>query len=430
MAPTRPLARAMRESGGVMPNPGTSRQHMPPRNVRRGAEFSSHKDLIGQRNATRSELSALTVVNTRKNGSKLPSGPDEESRRIAGPAFDEATVAVETGDTGEAIWGIRAFRTLLELLNKKDLWDVIDSLSVGALDEKKKKSPEIRAACLDLMVLVHRKIMKASLNEKGVSGKVLNGTAEVDGRVQAALPLLDARAVSEAIDNNVIDHSMGLDTDFLEAEDRMAVAIVSLMESSDPWILGAAERASCEIDSPILIQALSGSIGMKDPVGDVVDAIENVVDNGELSIALLSLENMVGALTAKELWRVMDALVTVAESREKEGEVRAGAFEMMITVYDAITRFGTNGRDGGEIEKKMTIAVIKAALGTDMEENVSDAAMWAIERIDSPVLSSAFLSGQIRGEKQGAVEGIDTILSDKVLDVELAKFVNEMNNVS
>lgn len=288
-----------------MPVPGLNRQHMPPPNIRRGDEFSSHKDLIGRRaDATRSELSALTVVNTRNNGSKLPSGPDEESRRIAGPTFDEATVAVETGDTDEAIWGVRAFGTLLEFLNKKDLWDVIDSLSVGALDEKKKKSPEIRAACLDLMVLVHRKIVKKSLNGKGVSGKVLKGRAEVDGGAQAALPLLDARSVSEAIDDNVREHSMGLDKEFLEAEYRMAIAIVSLVESSDPWILGAAERASCEIDSPILIQALSGNIVVEDLVGDVVEAIENAADNGELSIALLSLEKMVGTLTAKELWRV------------------------------------------------------------------------------------------------------------------------------
>ena len=28
-----------------MPNPGTSRQHMPPRNIQRGAEFSPHKDI-------------------------------------------------------------------------------------------------------------------------------------------------------------------------------------------------------------------------------------------------------------------------------------------------------------------------------------------------------------------------------------------------
>ncbi|MCP4648304.1 MAG: hypothetical protein GY852_11345 [bacterium] len=429
MALTRPAAHATRESGGPMPIPRTSRQHMPPRNVRRGAEFSSGKAFERNVTATKSELSALTVVNTRKNGSKLPSSPNEDSREIALPTFDEAIVHIENGNDAETIWAVRnAIPKLLEFLNKQDLWDLIDALSIGALDEKEKKGPEVRAACLDLMVIVHKKIVKKSLNGNNTSGIVVKGRAEIDAGAQAALPLLDARAISEAIEENVTDHSMGLDVDFLESEDRMAIAVVSLMESKDSWIGGAAERASCEIDSPLLMQALSGKVVVENPIGEVVKGVKEAEGVRELKAAFAPVDDKV--LKANELWRLMDGLTTLAEDRERDERVRAAAFGYMIPVYDVISKFGSKGRDGGEIERKMTIAIIKAALGTDVEEKVSDAAMQAVEEIDSPVLNGAWESGRIAGETTVEEKGIDNTLESTALDVELAKIISVLDAAS
>ncbi|MBD3398488.1 hypothetical protein GF412_04655 [Candidatus Micrarchaeota archaeon] len=426
MAPTRPLAHATRESRGVTPIPGTPMQHAPPQNVDRGKCFSSHKNLLESSVAARkrSELSNLTVVNTRNGGSELPSGPDEDSRRIALPTFDEAIVNIETGKDGEAIWAIReAMPRILEFLNKKDLWDVVDALSVGALDEKGKKSPEIRAACLDLMVLVHKEILKKSLKQEKATWKKIKGSAEEDGGAQEGLPLLDPRAVHEAVEDRVTDYSMGVDKDFLEIEERMAITILSLMESSEPWIRDSAEKASCEIDSPILIRGLSGKLDSGDSAKDVCSALDNAGDSGEVFAALELLEAKRDKLSHRKLWKAMDALCNLAERRDMEDEGRAAAFRAMVPLYGVISRFGSNGRKGGKTEEKMAAVLTKAALGSDMEDWISEAAMDAVEGIDCEILDRFFLSGQI--EEKG--EGIDDTLERKTLDVELAKIIETLD---
>ena len=157
------------------------------------------------------EPSGVSIVNGReRKGKKLPDGDDAASRRILQVTFDEAIVNIEWGDEQQTIWGLRAVHNLVDHLDRKDLWDIMESIANAALDTK--KSILVRTECLNKMIFLHGEIVKKAMGEGMGNAKILVGSKAREGRAQSGIP-----PVHFQVDREDLGEGRGEEVQYLQA---------------------------------------------------------------------------------------------------------------------------------------------------------------------------------------------------------------------
>jgi hypothetical protein len=244
MAATRPLHSSQAEGAVKGPQKEAEKRGTPVGRMPVAPAWRSAHAGAGRKD----ELSGILVVNTRNQGEELPRGRDENSRRIVLGTFDEVIVAIETGDEEKVVGALRSVHKLVEYLNRKDLWDIMESLATAALDMKREAG--LRAACIDKMVYLHGEIAKKAVAEGRGGTRILVGSAKSEGLAGSEIPPVQFRAGKEGAS---LERPMSQEDEMLMSEKAMAAAILGIWGGSeDRRLVGAAERAIVEIDSPIL----------------------------------------------------------------------------------------------------------------------------------------------------------------------------------
>lgn len=236
MAPTRPLKHAQTECARTVPVPNYIRQG----SVENRSGFSR-----------REELTDTLVLNLKGNSTRLPSSTDVKKgggRDSVIPTLKKALLNFKHGNDGHTIWALRAIPKIMHCLNTQDLWNIMDKLGEGAKNSMGAKTDYVRAACLEMMVVLHGEIAKKTVEEGKLNGKNVLA-AESGDIVRKAIPSADAKAIEHAVVEEAEERR-----DRILFEGRMAEAIITILEdeSNHPELRGAAERAVYEIDSPLL----------------------------------------------------------------------------------------------------------------------------------------------------------------------------------
>ena len=190
------------------------------------------------------ELSEKIMVNR---------GGTSEDSICLNATLEEALVEIEFGDNRKAVLGaMGAVSKISGKLEIRDLWDSIAALCKLACGEK--MDIDVKVEALDLVGEFHKKIGKLVVEQ---AKKESEFDLEMELGVQKAIPKLGgASVVLQAVADSAKEHRKNRDSGIVEIETLMARSILFLANHANARIAGAAERAVCEIDSPLLREML------------------------------------------------------------------------------------------------------------------------------------------------------------------------------